>query len=479
MGRFGGWALALVLAAGACKSRDDDDPAAPAAGGAAAAPAPPATTTGSKAHDFNGDGFDDLVVGAADNSASAGRAYVFFGSATPAITLSAGAANVIVSGQAAGDGLGASVADAGDVNGDGFDDLIIGAPFNDAAGADAGRAYLVFGAATGITLDAGSANVVITGEAAGNNFGSSVDSAGDVDGDGFADVVIGAPAANKAYVILGGAGLPAAIAASAADTVITGQVAGDSFGISVSGDANLNGDGFDDVIVGASVAGKAYVFFGSAAPPAAVGAGAAGLILTGEAGVGNFGISVSTARDINGDGFEEIIIGADGAGASAGKAYIVLGKAAPPATLGAGAADIRLTGESIADFFGASVSDAGDLNGDGLNDVVIGAHFSGASAGKAYVLLSSGSTLGAIDAADANEIVTGETPGDFFGFKVSIVGNFNGDGAGDFVVGAHFGGSNAGKAYVDLGVPSSTVSASASDVTVTGQSVGDRFGTVR
>jgi hypothetical protein len=483
MVRHGGWAaLALLLAAG-CGSRDDDGAAA-AAAEAAPPPAPAPAPADSASHhlDIDDDGFDDIVVGAPANG-GVGRVYGFLGSASPAVARSGGGADFAIDGEAAADLFGFAVANAGDVDGDGFDDLIVGAPGNDTAGADAGRAYLFFGFATpsGV-FGAGSASILLTGETAGDEFGFSVDSAGDVNGDGFDDVVVGARGGDKAYVFFGGSGLPGAIGAAAADIVLTGEAGGDFFGISVSGGADVNGDGFDEVIVGASLAGngKAYLFYGSTTPPAAIGAAAAGTIITGEVGFPALGVSVSTARDVNADGFGDVIVGAHAGGAATGKAYILLGSASPPAALGAGSAEVVVTGEAVGDFFGVSVSDAGDVNADGFDDVIMGADFDGTAIGKAYVLFGSGGLGGTIGAGDADVLMTGEGAGDNFGRRVSTVGDVNGDGADEVIVGAPFlAVAGEGKAYVDLGPPGGAFGAGAADITLTGEAVGDTFGAVR
>jgi len=150
---------------------------------------------------------------------------------------------------ASGDRFGISVASAGDVNGDGFADVIVGAWANDAGGADAGRAYVYFG---GPAADA-TPDLALTGAAANDSFGYSVASAGDVNGDGFADLLVGAYGsdaggadAGRAYVYFGG---PAADATP--DLTLTGAAANDVFGYSAASAGDVNGDGFDDIMVGA------------------------------------------------------------------------------------------------------------------------------------------------------------------------------------------------------------------------------------
>ena len=399
--------------------------------------------------------------------------------------------DLFFAGAAAGDNFGWSVSSAGDVNGDGYSDLIVGAYLNNAGGVDAGRAYIYFG---GVSMDT-TADVTLTGAATGDQFGRSVSSAGDVNGDGYSDVIVGArwnnaggSNAGRAYVYFGGAGMD-----DTADVILTGAAASDEFGNSVSSAGDVNGDGYGDVIVGAYLndagatnAGGAYVYFGGS-PMNNV----ADVLLTGAAANDNFGISVASAGNVNGDSYSDVIVGAhrnDAGGTDAGRAYVYFGGVSMDST-----ADVTLTGAAAGDLFGYSVSSAGNVNGDGYGDVIVGAYGNdagGLSAGRAYVFFgpmvaittdaiftgaAPGDEFGGVGMdSTADLILTGEAPGDYLGISVSSAGDVDGDGKGDVIVGAEgndSGGTDAGSAYLFVGLDEDS-----NFTFLTGAAPGDGFG---
>jgi len=424
------------------------------------------------AGDVNGDGYSDIIIGAYLNDAGgadAGRAYIYFGGA-----IINNVADVILTGHAATDLFGYSVAGAGDVNGDGYSDVIVGAYGSDSGATNAGRAYLFLGGSSMNNV----ADVTFTGVGANDNFGFSVAGAGDVNGDGYADVIVaahrndaGGVDAGRAYVYFGGSSMDNTV-----DVTLTGAAAGDQFGVSVASAGDVNGDGFADVIVGGFLndtggtdAGRAYIFHGGGSMD-----NIADVTLTGAAAGDFFGFSVASARDVNGDGYSDVIVGAylnDAGGADAGQAYLYLGGPSMDNT-----ADATFTGAAAGDFFGVSVASAGDVNGDGYPDIIIGAQWNdagGADAGRAYVYLGGNSVDNIADA-----IFTGTAAINRFGRSVASAGDVNNDGYGDIIVGAYLnddGGADAGKAYLYLNSLNGT---DIPDEFFTGAASGDNFGTV-
>ncbi len=380
--------------------------------------------------DANGDGLADLVVGAGGATSSAGAAYVYV--STGAAGLSTSPTPLTPTGGA----FGSSAASAGDVNGDGYADVVVGAF---ALNGNVGAVYVYFGGAGGIST---SPDVTITGPGGANgSFGIASASAGDVNGDGYADIIVGASALNSgqgaAYVYPGG---PAGTSTTPFTTVMTGPAASSNFGFSVASAGDVNGDGYGDVVVGAngvsSSTGAVYVYLG--------GVDGIGTLttLSGPVTGGNFGISTWSADDVNGDGYADVVVGARAANSNVGAAYVYLGGNTGLSTspLPALAGPAGTTGQ-----FGSAVSGAGDVNGDGYGDVVIGAIIGG----TAYVYFG-GAALSA-PTAISNPSPPASGVG-WFGCAVAGVGDVNGDGLGDIAVGAQLNDTGAGAAYVYDGV---------------------------
>jgi len=406
------------------------------------------------AGDVNGDGYDDVLVGA-DNYSNGlqgeGMVFLYPGSATvPALTPAWTAEGNQFLAQ-----FGYSVSSAGDVNGDGFDDVLVGMPQANNGNFDEGRIVVFYGSAAGPATEA---SWQFKFAESGAHFGGSVSSAGDVNGDGYDDVIAGAVGcshgqANEgcAFVFYGSAdGLSAA-----PDWSDESDQYDAHFSWSVSGAGDVNGDGYDDVIVGAPsyansqpYEGGAFVYHGSADGLSAEPDWSA---FPGQDSA-FFGMCVSAAGDVNGDGYDDVIVGADGYDSiyeDEGRAFVFHGS---PAGLSAQADWFMDSGQSESEF-GFSVSGAGDVNNDGFDDVVIGAPCFAEDQleeGRVFVFYGASDGLSAEAAwmAEPNQVEA------YFGGSVAAAGDVNGDGFDDVLVGA-FAYDNdqldEGRAYVFLG----------------------------
>ena len=481
--------------------------------------------------DVNGDGYDDIIIGApytSSNGLRNGSTYVVFGKADGpnglnAIDLSAldGSDGFRMDGArtpwyGTGEFSGSSVS-SGDVNGDGYDDIIIGAKnahHNENFG---GATYVVFGKQSGFsrTIDLsaldGSDGFRIDGENDRDHSGSSVSSAGDINGDGYDDVIVEASSADNigytqrhgadsglSYIVFGKEGGFSrtmdlgALDGSDGFRIDAGIEYGSTNKGSVFSAGDINGDGFGDIIIGARWAipngadllgfgnGITYVVFGKASGfsrtmDLSALDGSDGFRIIGENAALRFSAhSVSSAGDVNGDGYDDIIIGASGADSNGninnGSTYVVFGKAGGfSGTVDIGALDgsdgFRIDGENTGDVSGRSVSSAGDFNGDGYDDIIIGApgadhngvdHY-GIGSGSSYVVFgkeggfSRTIDLSELDGSDGFRI-DGESGGDSSGGTVSSVGDFNGDGYDDITI---EGRSSSGFSYIIYGYSTS------------------------
>jgi hypothetical protein len=354
----------------------------------------------------------------------------------------------------------ALVSGANDVNGDGYDDAVIGARFWDGQVADEGRAYLYLGGfPTGLSpVEATSFDPT---DQTDSYFGDGVTGVGDVNGDGFADVLV--PAFNwdgeavnegRAFLYLGNA---TGLTQPASWTLDPTDQAGAIFGISAAGAGDVNGDGFADVIIGASSwdgqqpdEGRAYLYLGSAAGLATTHAWSADPT---DQNAARFGQSVASAGDVNGDGFGDVVVGAffwDGNFSDEGRAFLYLGSATGLGTTHAWSAE---PSDQTGARFGLAVAGLGDVNGDSLSDVAVGAPdwTSTVSEGRVYVFrghATTGLEANATELFDPVDANLGQ-------FGSSLAGaDVNGDGYADLQVSA-FGWQGAqpweGRAYSFLG----------------------------
>ena len=377
--------------------------------------------------DVNGDGVGDIVVGGPlddTNGADAGMARVLSGADGSTLWTSYG--------DSAGDNFGWSVGAAGDVNGDGSQDVVVGAPLDDNNGDASGSARVLSGA-TGAIL------YTFDGDSAGDNFGWSVYGAGDTDGDGYDDVIAGAPlddnngdASGMARVLSGATG--------ATLHTLDGDGAGDNFGWAVHGAGDTDGDCFDDVVVGAPLDDNN----GNESGMVRVVSGSTGITLwsaDGDSAADNFGWSVACAGDADGDGNADVVAGApldDNRGSESGMARILSGAT--------GATVHTVDGDRPGDNLGWSVGGCGDVDGDGTPDVMTGSplHDSGGdNAGRAAAW--SGATGLRIWAVD------GGADDDNLGWSVDIAGDTDSNGFAELLAGAPLadnGGAESGSALL-------------------------------
>ncbi|MBI5709823.1 MAG: FG-GAP repeat protein [Candidatus Eisenbacteria bacterium] len=408
------------------------------------------------AGDVNGDGYADFVVGAYDYDhpeVDEGMVFLYLGGSADLPPTLAWTAECDQAGAHFGDKL----SGAGDVNGDGYDDVVIGAAFYSHGEAGEGAAFLYLGSPTGLSAEPA---WMAEGNQAGASFGACAQAAGDVNGDGYADVILGAWLYDHGEADEGAAFVYLGSDSGLADTPAwTGESdsPGAVYGYFATTAGDVNGDGYDDIVVGArrfsgnglSREGRVYVYHGSPTGPSP----APDWVHDGGQAGGEFGNSPAAAGDVNGDGYDDLIVNAfryDHPEKDEGMAYLFLGSASGLASTPTWTAE----GNQAYGYFGYHVDAAGDVNGDGYGDVIVTASdydVNGlADAGRAVVYLGSATGLDPVPIWTQD----GDQAGGGLGNAARGVGDVNGDGFSDVMTGALYRDGawvDAGRAYLFYG----------------------------
>ena len=417
--------------------------------------------------DINGDGIDDLALGDPYGVGSQiGRVYLFLG---PLIagTYTVDDADVLLEGEEAITFTGDMIHSAGDNDGDGLADLLVSAPYHHDGADYAGKVYLLLGTSDVSSLSLESAHATFIGEDEGDHVGRSVTS-GDVDADGLNDMVIGAryndgggADSGAAYLFWGGVSEGSWDCASA-DAIMVGA-AGDEVSLVSIGD--VYGDGFGDVLVGADESSAAYTSGGAVyvysgedlASSTEPGSPSPSTTLTAEGAWCHFGNGLQADADVNGDGVDDVLVVDSYYPARMnppGALYYFQGPL-DTGTYSAATADVRVVGDSSI-YYAVHWVAAGNVNGDIFSDVIIGSMNDARASnnhGSASIFHGPISmSLTSLHESDA--VFLGEAANDHFGDFVAAGGDTNGDGYDDIAVVAwnsYEGADRAGKAYVFFG----------------------------
>ncbi len=391
--------------------------------------------------DINGDGYADLAAGAPRAANGAGRVYVYLGSASgigaaPSFTLTGPDGP-------GGAAYGFATASAGDLNGDGFADLVVG---RQGAANSTGRVHVYFGSRAGLPTDP---SVSITGpDGPGAEFGNVVVGAGDLDGDGYGDLVVGAHLAmggtGRVHFYPGSATGPATTPTRSLNAP---DGAGSGFGNAVAALGDVEGDGFADIAIGAHTflgrTGAVYVYSGSARGVSMAPA----VSLYGTDGPsGHFGWTLASSVDLQGDGFPDLVVGAVSDTNGQGRVRVFPGSARGVAT--SPSVVLEAPAGRLGDpHFGGTVAGSGDLDGDGFDDLTVSAGVSAAFTGRVYVYPGSATGIAATPTTQINGV---DGIGGGFGSSLAS-GDLNGDMLSDLVVGAEYAIGATGRVHLFLG----------------------------
>jgi hypothetical protein len=409
--------------------------------------------------DVNGDGFDDFIISDRQNSDNAqysGKVFLFFGKSSGwSMDMNLSHSEASFHGEYYGNYAGLSAEGAGDVNGDGLDDILIGSPYYAAGGWSRGAVYVIFGKTSGWAenVNLSKADASFIGAFNNQRIGFLAEPLGDVNADGFDDFIVSN--GGKPYLFFGkSSGWTMNTTVSDADASFVGENPGDNAGSSVAGVGDVNKDGFDDFIIGAPLnkeaannAGKIYLILGkSIGWSTDTDLGDSLASFTGEAAnnrVGDRQIGdLDGAGDINGDGYYDFMIGAGLVSQgynNNGKVYIILGKSSGWSRgTSLADADASYIGEGGNHRAGTSVTGAGDVNSDGYDDMVISSPYASQGwVGTSYVILGKNSGWVKNNGLEnASASFNGASGDQYTGLPVRGAGDVNGDGHNDILIGA-------------------------------------------
>ncbi len=376
----------------------------------------------SSAGDMNNDNYDDILVTAVGEN-NEGMVYVFLGGSSMDTY-----DDFYLEGSEEDEKLGCTIAGGGDMNNDGYDDIVIGSAEN---------VYSTFYAFQGSNPLDDTVDMTIQDELGMvpgkyNAFGKSIANAGDVNNDGYDDMIVGATNYDEkgaAYIYYGGPGMD-----YTADVILVGYTKSGQFGCAVAGAGDVNNDGYDDVLVGASddgSRGKAFLYLGGSNMDSTPDASMEGQYN------GNFGHALDGVGDVNSDGYDDFIICTNSCNIGSGRAYLYYG-----AETVDGTADDHWQG-SLGEYYGSSVSSGGDFNGDGHNDVIISSRSL-----DGYIYIYRG---GSSFSFGSYRLITGPNNNDRWGHKARFVGDVNNDGFDDIMVTNQKGPDDSSSVFLILG----------------------------
>lgn len=407
--------------------------------------------------DLDGDGMMELILGATGKGNSVqGGGYVMSSALWGSVDSGNALINII--GESNGDQAGWAVAGSEDVDGDGIVDMWISAPSTDGGSFDVGGAYLISGTETG-TLRLAQATTTVYGDDSSGRAGEGMATAGDIDEDGLADLWIGAPDAGAGRRTTGQVFLMTAISGqmvtSDAALTLNGENNSDRAGMALSGGVDADGDGTPDVLIGASAYRSGASAFGKvyfvSGTTTASALSSADASWTGLTDGDEAGKSVAFAGDVNGDGYEDMVAGAPAdTSQGTGYAYLVLGPFSGSSTFASAIGVISAT--AAQQQVGVAVSSGGDVDGDGYGDFLVGAPtFDGVGRDSGTALLLYGPFSGSTTVEEIEDQIRGNAINAQLGKTLAGGFDANADGFSDFLIGSTQINSQSGEAYLFYG----------------------------